>query len=286
MVILTAWWGLGYAALMVSTITFGWYLLRRDRAIGLAGLILALIGTALLWIGLVSRIVYANEWPLVSSADLAAGIALIMLLLYSLWKLSSHELESGLAVTAIALVLFSYGLGQHPLPLYIQSPLSTGALLGTLLKLCGGSLLALAAAISVTPLIDDWLSWRSRSSPVYPLHELGQGPGGASVQAAHGQGEQDDLQRTSEVLVRAALLCLALSLALDTWWLQKVGLGNAKDAQQAGIALAWMVYFIALRLRDNPRWRGWPWAAILGIGFACILPILIDAPWLEKTLPI
>ena len=61
---------------------------------------------------------------------------------------------------------------------------------------------------------------------------------------------------------------------------------NANDAQQAGIALAWMVYFGALRLRANPRWRGWPWAAILSIGFLCVLPILIDAPWLEKTLPI
>jgi hypothetical protein len=84
--------------------------------------------------------------------------------------------------------------------------------------------------------------------------------------------------------VRGALLCLALSLAVDTWWLQKVGLGNANDAQQAGIALAWMVYFVALRLRANPLWRGWPWAAILSIGFLCVLPILIDAPWLEKTL--
>lgn len=294
---LTAWWGLGYSALMVSTITFGWYLLRRDKAVGLAGLILTLISTALLWMGLVGRVVQDKEWPLVSSADLAAGIALIMLLLYSLWKLSSHELETGLGVTALALVLLSYGLGQQSLPLYVQpAPVastlpSTGALLGTLLKLCGGSLLALAAAISVTPLIDGWLSRHTCSEPVYGgyrrfVHELVQSPDCSSVQAAHGPDEQADLQQVSETLVRAALLCLALSLALDTWWLQKVGLGNAKDAQQAGIALAWMVYFIAVRLRANPRWRGWPWAAILSIGFACILPILIDAPWLEKTLPI
>jgi hypothetical protein len=79
---------------------------------------------------------------------------------------------------------------------------------------------------------------------------------------------------------------LAFSLAIDTWWLQKVGLGNANDAQQAGIALAWMVFFVALRLRAHPRWRGWPWAAILTVGFICVLPILINAPWLEKTLPI
>jgi hypothetical protein len=90
----------------------------------------------------------------------------------------------------------------------------------------------------------------------------------------------------SEALVRGALLCLALSLAVDTWWLQKVGLGNEHDAQPAGIALAWMIYFFALRLTAYPRWRGWPWAAILSIGFLCVLPILINAPWLEMTLPI
>jgi hypothetical protein len=286
MMILTAWWGLGYSALMVSTVTFGWYLLRRDKAIGSTGLILTLISTAMLWIGLIARMIKGNDWPLTSSADLAGGIALIMLLLYSIWKLFSHELETGLFVTAIALVLFSYGLGQqssHPL---LQPVPSTGVLVGALLKLCGGSLLALAAAISLTPLIGNWLSLRIRPRPADTSHGPAESYHRVSVQTARGLDKQADLQRTSEILVRAALLCLAFSLAIDTWWLQKVGLGNANDAQQAGIALAWMVYFGALRLRANPRWRGWPWAAILSIGFLCVLPILIDAPWLEKTLPI
>lgn len=277
MVILTAWWGLGYSALLVSTVTFGWYFLRRDKAIGLVSLILTLISTAMLWIGLVTRVVKGNDWPLVSSADLAAGIALIMLLLYSIWKLFSHELDSGLGVAAIALVLFSYGLGQQSPPQPFPQPApSTGILLGTLLKLFGGSLLALAAATSTAPLIASRLASRIQSQADYAVQPPTQGL----------NPEPHDLQRVSEILVRGALLCLALSLAIDTWWLQKVGLGNANDAQQAGIALAWMVYFCALRLRADPRWRGWPWAAILSIGFVCVLPILIDAPWLEKTLTI
>jgi hypothetical protein len=293
MLILTAWWGMGFSALMVATVTFGWYLLRRDKAIGLAGLILTLISTAMLWIGQISRAARGNEWPLVTSSDSAAGIALIMLLLYSLWKLFSRELGSGFAVVAVALVLLSYGLGQQsPSPFHQPLP-ATGVLIGTLLKLCGGSLLALAAAISVTPLIGSWLSPRPPSqiaSPMYShAHAVFAGRTQNSGPQANPAGQQNDpasLQQVSEILVRGALLCLALSLAIDTWWLQKVGLGNANDAQQAGIALAWMVYFGALRLRANPRWRGWPWAAILNIGFLCVLPILIDAPWLEKTLPI
>jgi hypothetical protein len=93
-------------------------------------------------------------------------------------------------------------------------------------------------------------------------------------------------EKASEIIVRGALLCLAAGLAIDTWWLQKVGLGSSNDAQQAGIAVAWMVYFVALRMRAHPRWRGWPWAAVLTVGFICVLPILMNVPWLEDTLPI
>ena len=103
--------------------------------------------------------------------------------------------------------------------------------------------------------------------------------------AGAGDAEQGS-EEASEILVRTALLCLAIGLAIDTWWLQKVGLGNENDAQQAGIAIAWMIYFVALRLRSSPRWRGWPWASILTVGFICTLPILMDVPWLDHTLPI
>jgi hypothetical protein len=275
MVILTAWWGLGYSALLISTVMFGWHLLRQDKAVGYAGLILALISTAMLWVGLLTRVIKGNDWPLTSSADLAAGIALILLLLYAIWKLFSPELDSGLTVVSIALVLFAYGLGQRP-PQYPQPVPSMGSLLGTLLKVCGGGLLALAAATSIAPLL------ARRFAPDTRPQNAHHPP--TSVERL--PPDHVDLQHASELLVRGALLCLAASLAIDTWWLQKVGLGNANDAQQAGIALAWMVYFIALRLRANPRWRGWPWAAILSIGFLCVLPILIDAPWLEMTLTI
>jgi hypothetical protein len=296
MVILTAWWGLGCAALMVSTILFGWYLLVHDKASGLVALILTLISTTMLWIGLISRATQGYGLPFTFSAGSAAGIALIVLLFYSVWKLFSFELETGFAVTATALMLLSFGLGQRSLTRFGEPVSSIGLLIGTLLKLGGGSLLALAAAISVTPFISSHRAsrnetqftklgrarsqrLRARQPETANLH-----PAGTPQESA--ESRHSDLQHTSESLVRGALICLALSLAIDTWWLQKVGLGNANDAQQAGIALAWMVFFVALRLRTYPRWRGWPWAAILAIGFICVLPILINAPWLENTLPI
>jgi hypothetical protein len=133
------------------------------------------------------------------------------------------------------------------------------------LNACAASLLALAAAISLTNTV---LAWH-RPAP----------QGGQSAVA----GAEE---RTSEILVRVTLVCLAASLAIDTWWLQKVGLGGGGDAQQAGIAIAWMVFFVALRLRTSSRWRGWPWASLLAVGFVCTLPILLNVPWLDNTLPI
>ena len=265
MIALSAWWGLGYAAVLVATVTHYWHILHRDPAVGLTGQILALVSTVLLWVGPIRRARLGHGWPLVSPADSATSIALLMLLLHQLWTLFSREIESGFAVGAIALILLSFGLGAQPPTMTTLPQPSTAVLASKLLTLSGGSLLALAASLSLTSLLRG-----QRLRAREPLDA----------------GRRDTLQHVSEMLVRGALSCLAIGLAVDTWWLQKVGLGNANDAQQAGLALAWMVYYFALRLRVHPRWRGWPWAAILAAGFACILPILIDAPWLENTLPI
>lgn len=270
MILLAAWWGLGYAALLVATVTLGWYTVRSRRALHtgghvrtgraswLAGQILLAIGTVMLWIALLSRAVNGHGWPFVSPADGATGIALLALLIHLFWGLSSGNWEAGYAVGAIALVLLSYGLAGQPQGLTTTYIRQEGVLLSSALSLCGGSLLAVASATSL-----------SRQ-----LRALWFGPSGGSS------------HEMSETLVRGALLCLALNLAIDTWWLQKVGLGNENDAQQAGIAIAWMIYFVALRLRASPRWRGWPWTAVLAVGFVCTLPILINVPWLESTLPI
>jgi hypothetical protein len=270
MILLAAWWGLGYAALLVATITLGWHTVRSrralregergrtDRATWLSGQILLAIGTVMLWVALLSRATNGHGWPFVSPADAATGIALLTLLIHLFWGLFSGSWGAGYAVGAIALMLLSYGLGRQPQGLTTAYIGQEGVLLSSALGLCGGSLLALASATSLSRQL--CLLWFA--------------------------GSRESHHEVSAALVRAALLCLALNLAVDTWWLQKVGLGNENDAQQAGIAIAWMVYFVALRLRASPRWRGWPWTAVLIVGFVCTLPILIDVPWLESTLPI
>jgi hypothetical protein len=264
MIVVTAWWSLGFAALMVAIVAFGWSALRRDKALGLTGQVLTATGTLILWIGLISRAAKGDGWPFASPADLAIGIALLTLSIYLGCSLAWRDIRSGFAVTAIALILLAYGLGQqHAMPV-AQPPPSTGIRASTLLNVCGGSLLALAAAFSLTNLGSRWMLAQDEEQP--------------------SPAPIDD--RVSEALVRGALICLAISLAIDTWWLQKVGLGNANDAQQAGLAIVWMVYFFALRLRIHPRWREWPWATFLAVGFLCTLPILINAPWLENTLPV
>jgi hypothetical protein len=131
------------------------------------------------------------------------------------------------------------------------------------LNLGAGGFLALAAATGLTAIV------RARLADPRQVGE-------------HALPGEHDAR--SETYVRMALLFLAVSLAVDTWWLQEIGLGQTSEVQQAGIAIVWMVYFVALRLRSSPRWRGWPWASVLVAGFVCALPILIDVHWL--TLPL
>ncbi|MBN1642286.1 MAG: hypothetical protein JXA09_13710 [Anaerolineae bacterium] len=276
MVSIAAWWGLGYAALLVSLLAHGRQALRRhvrengpapDDA-GAGGWVacgLSTLSTLLLWTGLVSRARAGHGWPIVTVADAAAAIALCMLLVHSAWSLLAPRLNAGLAATSLSLLLLSYGLSQFPrapvtLPMQSKASLLSGGL-----NVVGASLLGLAAAYSLTSVLSAYNARRSGRS-------------------AWDSAEQRD--RASEALVRIALLCLAVGLAVDTWWLQEVGLGREGDAQQAGIAIGWVVYFVALRLRTSARWRGWPWASILTVGFFCILPILLDVAWLGNALPI
>jgi len=265
MVTVSAWWGMGYASLMVATIVHGWPGAGRGRLMSRAGDVLIALSALLLWAGALSQGLVEHGWPFVSPADKASASGLLLLPLYLIWWRVARRTEPGLAVAAVALLLLSYGLGQYAWSPLSEPILSPGVLLENVLNALGGSLLALAAASAATV----WLCRQGSKSPV-------------AVQDMPVQDGADG----SDKLVWGALICLAFALAIDTWWLQKVGLGAINDAQQAGIAISWMVYFVALRLRRSPLWRGWPWTAILVAGFVCTLPILIQVSWLGATLPL
>ena len=265
---IAALWGLGYAALAMATLVYGWPRLER-YARNVTGDVLTVVATVTMWAALIGRAISGHGWPFVSPADRAAGIAVVMLPIYVAWKWLGSVRTGQFAVCGGAALLLAYGLGQYPQGAITSHITGLGMVLGGGLNLLGGGFLALAAAVGLgelaqgTPPLTRWLAAARRSV----TREM-------AADAA------------SEDLVRGALFCLATSLAIDTWWLQKVGLGSTGDAQQAGIAVAWMVYFVALRLRSHPRWRGWPWAAVLAVGFLCTLPILIQVSWLEATLQI
>jgi uncharacterized membrane protein len=272
-----AWWGLGYGALLVAVVAYGRHFLqhhifRGERASPVeqmasqrVGESLVVVSTVLLGTGVVSRALRGHGWPIVSAADAAAGMAVLVLLLQTVWVLTSRRDGPGLAAASIALLLLSYGLARVPVAPVVVPFRPVVSILSEALNLAGGALLALAAAFSLAAFLS------ARLAGLVPI-------------ATRASLRGDD--PASEMMVRAALLCLAVSLAVDTWWLQKVELGRAGEAQQAGIAIVWMVYFVALRLRSSPRWRGWPWASVLLVGFACALPILIDVPWLALPLPV
>lgn len=276
MTAVTAWWGLGYAALLVCAIVYGWHathdiLPSRCRLPGSSrpvlrwtAHLLTALSSALLWIGLWVRAQRGHGWPIVTPADAAAGIALLLLLAHSVWCLVEPRHPAGLATTVVALALLSYGMSQFPRGPVTLAPTHRLSLLSGALNLCAGSLMALAATTSLTNVACERLPWLAEEHPPSSMAE----------------------DQASATLVWAALFCLATSLAIDTWSLQRVGLGAGNDAQQAGIAVAWMVYFVAIRLRSDERWRGWPWASVLAVGFVCTLPILINVPWLGNRLPL
>lgn len=272
MTLVAACWGLGYAAVCCAVAAYGWHSIQhyrpRDRtgiwpthrALQWTGHILSAVSAILVWLGLWLRAQRGHGWPVVTSADAAGIVALVLLVIHTLWAFLSPHYRSGALVTLIVLALMSYTLARFPNGLVALPLANKASLASEALNLCGASLLGLAAAASVTDTLRRCLSQLEPS--------------------------ESDQEQASEILVRVALLSLAASLAIDTWWLQRVGFGGSSDAQQAGIAIAWMIYFAALRLRNSARWRGWPWASVLAVGFLCTLPILLDVPWLEASLPV
>jgi len=277
MVMTAAWWGLGYGALLVAVVAYGRHFLHHyvfhdertsfieriaSRHVGES---LSLVSIVLFGAGITSRALNGHGWPIITAADAAGGIALLALLFRFVQARLSRSSDAGLATTSIALLLLSYSLAHLPSAPVTMPFRPIGSVLSDVLDLGAGGFLAVAAAFSLAAIVHARLADPRAATA------------GASLQ-------EDD--PASEVFVRAALLCLAGSLAVDTWWLQKVGLGRTGEVQQAGIAIVWMVYFVALRLRSAPRWRGWPWASVVSVGFVCALPILLDVPWLDLPLPI
>ena len=258
---LVAWKGVGYAALSVAMGAYFWHLAyeirRGERVSGICGQVLSTLAVISWGLWLLERAQKGHGWPFVSAADLAIGVSFLMLLLYSvLSPFDRRAPAAGFPVTAIALILASYGLGQSQAVALATPVTSRGELVRDALNLSGASLLALAAAVDL---------------------------GGRLY--VHLQAQEHESNSTPSVpMVQAGLFCLAIGLAIDTWWLQKIGLGSTDDAQQAGIAIVWVAYFAALRLRTSRRWRGWPWTIALLIGLACILPALFNVPWLERVL--
>lgn len=260
---IAVWSGLGYAALVVAAFVLGRYIWRNERVLGLTGQLLIGLGVLFLGAGILTRALKGHGWPFVSWTDVAAGTALLMLFFYLGWVMISKSPSVGFTIVVLALVLLSFGLAQQakaPVTIPFRPVKARLSLLSTM---CGAACLALAAALGASDLARGLLENRL--------------PGWRWMTQKTSAG-------ASEAFVRWALFFLAIGLAIDVWWVQKLDLGMTGSAQQAGIAIAWVIYFIAVRFYSHPRWRGWPWATFLIVGFICVLPILLNVPWLEKTL--
>lgn len=256
-------WGLGYAAVVVAAALLGGSFIRNDRALGLTGQLFLAPGAALPVTGLITQAMRSHAWPLATWMDTAVGIGLLMIVFYLAWTLlpSAHNASQyslGFVITLIAAILILWGLHRQGQTMIVNTATPINLLASQALIMCGGAFLGLSASGGLTDLGGIVLNKRLP-------HWL---PVEISV---------------NETFVRWALFFLAIGLAVDVWWVQDPNSGLIGNAQQAGIAIAWMIYFIALRLKTYPRWQRWAWAGILVVGFVCILPILLNVPWLEKT---
>ncbi|MBN1933596.1 MAG: hypothetical protein JW934_02965 [Anaerolineae bacterium] len=260
---LAAYWGLGGAALTVAVVLLIGYLLRSSRAFALTGQLLIAASVLFLVIGLTLRALQGHGWPFVSWTDTAAGIAILMLLIYLVWSIAAHTPSTGGIVALIALGLILLDVSQQTTAPVTLSIRQLNVVISNSATIWGGAFLGLSAATGLSGLARRALKAR-----------FGQGAWISAQLAA----------RWGEIWVRCGLFFLAASLAVDVWWVQQLDLSLTNNAQQAGIAVAWMIYFVALRLKNQPRWQGWPWDTIQVIGFACTLPILLDVPWLNQSL--
>lgn len=260
---LAAYWGLGAAALAVAAALLIMHLLQGKSTVAFGGQLLTVIGALFFTAGLVLRAVRGHGWPFVSWSDTAAGIAVLMVFFYLIWSIATRNSGTGAILVPIALGLAALGISSQ-IAAPVTLPLSQlNVVISNGTAILGSAFLGLSAATGLSGLARRALKVR-----------FGQGAWISAQLAA----------RWGEIWVRCGLFFLATSLAVDVWWVQQLDLNLTNNAQQAGMAVAWMIYFVALRLKSQPRWQGWPWDAIQVIGFACTLPILLNVPWLNQSL--
>jgi|GEM_PF-4638511 len=260
---LAAYWGLGEAALAVAGVLLVGYMLQGWRAWARSGQLLVIVGEVFLGAALILRGVRGHGWPITFWPDMAAGIGVVMLLVYLVWSSATRNPSTGAVTVPVALGLSLLGAAQQ-VTAPVTTPMSNlNLVLSSGATLLGGAFWGLSASIGLSGLIR--LALKTRFIR------------GCWLPARVGS-------RWSEIWVRGGLIFLAIGLAIDVWWVKPLDLVATDNVRQGGIAIAWMIYFIALRLKNHPRWQGWAWDAIQVIGFACTLPILLDVPWLNQPL--
>lgn len=260
---IAAYWGLAEAALVVATVLLTGHMLNGRRAWALGGQLLTLAGVLLLGVALTLRGARGHGWPIVSWADTAAGIGVLMLLVYLIWSSATGSECSGAPIVPIALGLAVLGAAQQVTAPVTMLLSQTDRIVGSSATLLSGAFLGLSAGTGLSGLARLALQRRF----------------------AHGRWlDERTAMRWGEIWVRCGLLFLVVALVADVWLGQQFDLDAANNARQAGIAIGWMIYFVALRLKSHPRWQSWAWDAVQVIGFACMLPILLDVPWLNQPL--
>lgn len=259
--------------LLGATAAYVIHFAGERRWSGLAGTLLTLIALVTLSVGLVTRGMRADHWPLTNRFEFALGWVWASLAFYLILERALGRRSGGAFVLPLALLLTSWAAGRpeadqiiRPLPPALQSgwfPLHVGC------SAIAYGAFVVAGGLGTMYLVGEWLRQRGfingSESNRFPPPE-----------------------RVEYFIWRAVGLgfpWLTLGMLAGAIWAQ-VAWGRYWDwdPKESWTLITWLTYLILLHGRALRGWRGRyvAWLAIVGVGV--VVFTFVGVGWLVRTL--
>jgi cytochrome c-type biogenesis protein CcsB len=260
-------------ALLGATVAYAAYVADGRRWWGTAGTLLTVVALVTLTLGLVTRGIRADHWPLTNRFEFALCWVWTILAFYLLLEHSTGTRSGGAFVLPLALLLTLWAARRpeadqtiRPLAPALQSswfPLHVGCS-----AVAYGAFVA-AGGFGATFLVGEWLRQRG-------FIETGE------------TARFPPPERTAHFVWRAVGLgfpWLTLGMLTGAIWAQ-VAWGRYWDwdPKESWTLITWLTYLVLLHGRALRGWRGRrvAWLAVIGVGV--VLFTFLGVGWLVRTL--
>jgi len=256
---------LSIAVLFIAGATAGYAacLFKGGPVVGRLGTGLALAGLACLTIGLVTRTLETEHWPLSNSYEFAMSFAWCILVIYLVLEYVMRTRSLGASVLLIALLIASYAQILAPESTRIGRPLLPALRTGWLqLHVTTGAVAYGAFAVSCGASVMYLIGKRAPSLPEHFLES-------ATVDEFNSRALAVGYPAMSLVLITGTIWA---QLAWGRYW--------SWDIKETWTLITWLVYTLLFHVRAIRGWRGWPIAALSIVGFLLVLFTLWGVGWL------